>query len=83
MQQIIDALKSKVTLPEGKDETVYILLAIFLGGFGVHNFWAGNQAKAKAQLICGLISTCCFCFPLGIVSFVTAILDIVEVCQAK
>lgn len=81
MQQIIDALKSKVTLPEGKDKTVYILLAIFLGGFGVHNFWAGNEAKAKAQLICGLAAICCI--PLGIVGVVTAILDIVEVCQAK
>lgn len=31
------------------------LLAIFLGGFGVHNFYLGNTGKAVAQLLLTLI----------------------------
>ena len=31
---------------------VYILLAIFLGGLGVHNFYAGYTKKAIIQLLC-------------------------------
>ena len=31
---------------------LYILLAIFLGGLGIHNFYAGYKKKAIAQLLC-------------------------------
>ena len=74
---LIDSLKSKVSLPEGKDKTTYMILAIFLGAYGVHNFWAGNGEKAKSQLILGLIGipTC----GIGsIISWVTAIMDVVN-----
>lgn len=74
---MIETLKSHVTLPEGKDKTVYMLLAIFLGAYGVHNFWAGNQEKAKAQLILGVVGFF-LCGIGGIISWVTAILDVVN-----
>ena len=31
---------------------IYILLAIFLGCFGIHNFYAGYIKKAIIQLLC-------------------------------
>ncbi len=75
------SLKSPVTLPPGKSKTTYALLAIFLGAYGVHNYWAGNQEKAKSQLIYGLLG-----FPTcgitSIISWVTALQDISAVGKA-
>ena len=34
---------------------VYILLAVFLGQFGIHNFVAGHQARGVLQLALSLI----------------------------
>lgn len=76
--KIIDDLKSEVSLPAGKDKTMYIVLAIFLGGIGVHNLWAGNNDKGMAQLIVGLVgSICCGIGPL--ISWITAIMDVMKV----
>ena len=76
---IVETLKTPVpaTLPEGKDRTTYLLLAFFLGTYGVHNFYAGYTDKAKIQLILGI--TCC----CSVVSFITAIHDIVTVLGGK
>lgn len=39
-------------IPEGhKSKLAAILLAFFLGGLGVHNFYLGNTNKAIAQLL--------------------------------
>jgi TM2 domain-containing membrane protein YozV len=35
----------------GKSRTAYVLLGLFLGGFGIHNFYAGYTGKAIAQLL--------------------------------
>lgn len=35
-----------------KSRLIYILLALFLGGFGIHNFYAGYTKKAIIQLLC-------------------------------
>ena len=35
-----------------KNRLVYILLGIFLGCWGVHNFYAGYKKKAVIQLLC-------------------------------
>ena len=40
----------------GKSRTVYILLAIFLGEFGIHNFYAGYNNKAVWQLLITLLT---------------------------
>ncbi len=34
-----------------KSRTVYVLLAIFLGEFGIHNFYAGYSGKGTLQLL--------------------------------
>lgn len=76
--KIIDDLKANVSLPESKDRTVYTVLAILLGSYGVHNFYAGNKDKAIAQLLLGTLG-CCLCGVGPLVSFVTAIMDAVNV----
>ena len=42
------------TFPPGcqpKSRVVYVLLGLFLGGLGVHNFYAGYNGKGIAQLL--------------------------------
>ena len=43
-------------VPGRKSRLVAGLLGIFLGGWGVHNFYLGNIGKAIAQIVL----TCCF-----------------------
>lgn len=77
--KLIDDLKSKdVKLPADKSFTTYAVLAILFGAYGVHNFWAGNEEKAKAQLITGVVGLLCCCI-LPLVSYVTAIMDVITV----
>ena len=47
------------------------LLGIFLGAFGVHNFYLGNTGKAVAQLLITLLS----CFILAIVSEIWGLVE--------
>jgi TM2 domain-containing membrane protein YozV len=56
-----------------KSRVVFVLLAVFLGAFGGHNFYAGYVKKAVIQLCITLFS----CF-LG--SFISWIWAIVEAC---
>lgn len=59
--------------PDAKDRVAYVLLAVFLGGIGIHNFFAGYTSRAVAQLLICLL-TC------GIGGIVTSIWAIVEAC---
>lgn len=79
--KLFDDLKSEVRVPEGKSLTTYTLLGIFLGAYGVHNFWAGNTEKAKAQLLTTIVGGCCCCIG-PMITFVTVIMDIVKARQA-
>lgn len=45
--------------PDAKSKIAAGLLGIFLGGFGVHNFYLGYTGKAIAQLLITLL-TCGF-----------------------
>ena len=47
------------------------LLGIFLGAFGVHNFYLGNTGKAVAQLLISVLS----CFTLAIVSEIWGLVE--------
>ena len=38
-----------------KNRVVYILLALFLGSFGIHNFYAGYIGRGLAQLLITLL----------------------------
>jgi TM2 domain-containing membrane protein YozV len=56
-----------------KDRVIYVILAIFLGSLGIHNFFAGYKRNAIIQLIITLAT----CF---IASFVTWIWAVIEAC---
>ena len=64
-------------IPEGhKSKLAAILLAFFLGGLGVHNFYLGNTNKAIAQLLLTVIGWIIIIGPIisGIWAFVEFIL---------
>lgn len=55
----------------GKSKIAAGILGIFLGAFGVHNFYLGYTGKAVTQLLL----TICTC---GILSFVSGIWGLIE-----
>jgi len=55
-----------------KSRTSYIVLGIFLGALGIHNFYAGYTGRAVGQL-CLTVLTLGY---LGIVSWIWAIIEI-------
>lgn len=57
---------------DSKNRTTYILLGIFLGIFGAHNFYAGYKSRAIAQLCITLLTL----FFGAIVSWIWAIVEI-------
>ena len=59
-----------------KDRVVYVLLAVFLGNLGIHNFFAGYTSRAVTQLLICLL-TC------GIGGIATWIWAIVEACTVE
>lgn len=61
-----------VSIARPKDRVAYILLGIFLGMFGAHNFYAGYTARALGQLAI----TLCTLFVGAIVSWIWAIVEI-------
>lgn len=42
------------------------LLGIFLGAFGVHNFYLGYTSKAVIQLVCSIVGLILSCVVIGI-----------------
>ena len=58
-----------------KSKTAAGLLAIFIGSFGVHNFYLGYTGKALAQLLMTVLS----CGILAIVSSIWAIVEGVQI----
>lgn len=69
------SLKGTTTVVNGVDQPkskiAAGLLGIFLGCFGVHNFYLGYTGKAIAQLLITLLSC-------GFLSFVSAIWGLIE-----
>lgn len=49
-----------------KSKQAYLILAIFLGGLGIHNFYAGYTGKAIVQLLLTLILCETIIIPIGI-----------------
>jgi TM2 domain-containing membrane protein YozV len=76
----MDVFRTSTIIQKGffimpKSRLAYILLGIFLGSWGIHNFYAGYTNKAIIQLLISVIS----CGILTWVSFIWAIVDIVTV----
>lgn len=57
----------------GQDKTTMILICLFLGGFGVHNFMMGETKKGIVKLVTLL---CC-------ISGILAIIDLVKICMGN
>jgi len=55
-----------------KSRQVYVLLGVFLGIFGVHNFYAGYIQRAVSQLCLTVLT----CFYAALVSWIWAIVEI-------
>ena len=51
-----------------KSKTVYVLLALFLGLLGIHNFYVGYTTKAIIQLLVTLL-TGWLVIPLFLIAF--------------
>jgi TM2 domain-containing membrane protein YozV len=58
-----------------KSRVAYILLAFFLGGLGIHNFYAGYTGKGVAQLLLTLLLFWTIVVPVGVWIWI-----IVEMC---
>jgi len=61
--------------PPPKTRVLFVLLGIFLGVFGVHNFYAGYVKKGTIQLCLTLLT----CFWGALVSWPWAIIEICAV----
>lgn len=57
--------------PDSKSKMAAGLLGIFLGAFGVHNFYLGNTGKAVAQLLISVLS----CFTLSMISGIWGLVE--------
>lgn len=66
--------KSQNYNPQTKNRVVAGLLAIFLGGFGAHNFYLGYNGRAIAQLLITVLSCCTLSFISALWGFVEGIL---------
>lgn len=61
--------------PDAKSKIAAGLLALFLGVFGVHNFYLGYTGKAVAQLLITLLS----CFILSPVSAIWGLVEGIQI----
>lgn len=61
---------------QAKNKMVYLLLAIFLGSLGIHNFYAGYNGKGVAQLLITLIS-------FGFLGWIVWIWAVIEGCTVE
>ncbi|MCM1540092.1 MAG: NINE protein [Blautia sp.] len=51
---------------DAKSRQVAGLLGIFLGGFGIHNFYLGYTTKAVTQLACAIAGCLASCIGIGV-----------------
>jgi TM2 domain-containing membrane protein YozV len=56
-----------------KSRTIYVVLAIFLGHIGVHNFYAGYIGRGVAQLLITILT-------FGFLFWISWIWAIIEAC---
>lgn len=57
---------NKQTTPDAKSKLVAGLLGIFLGIFGIHNFYLGYTGKAVTQLVLSIVGIILCCVVIGI-----------------
>jgi len=72
VQQTPGSLAQYYRAPQPKTRVIFVLLGIFLGALGVHNFYAGYVKKGAIQLCVTLLT----CFYGAIISWPWAIIEI-------
>ena len=60
------AMYQPIVAGAAKSRVSFILLGLFLGGFGIHNFYAGYTGKAITQLLLNLFLFWTIIVPIGI-----------------
>lgn len=73
----VGSIPGVTTSADAKSRTAYILLGVFLGAFGIHNFYAGHTGKGVAQLLITLF-TFWLVFPLVLI-WIWVIVEIITV----
>ncbi len=58
----------------GKDKTTMIIICLFLGGLGIHNFMMGESKKGILKIVLSL------CAGLG---GIVALIDLIKICTDK
>lgn len=61
----ISLIPNASDFPNAKSKLAAGLLAIFLGGLGIHNFYLGFTSKAIIQLACTLVGYVLSCLVIG------------------
>lgn len=61
---------------ESKNKWVYILLGLFLGEFGVHNFYAGYIGRGVVKLLITILS-------FGFLFWISWLWAIIEICTVR
>lgn len=74
VQQIIYVQQ---TVTPAKSRVAYILFALFLGGFGAHNFYAGYTGRGITQLL--LTVLLCWTIVVPCLVFVWIIIEVITV----
>ena len=75
VQQTPSSLAQYYPVAQPKTRVIFVLLGIFLGVFGAHNFYAGYVKKGAIQLCVTLLS----CFYGAVISLIWAIIEICTV----
>lgn len=60
-------------VPAGKDKLIAILLCLFLGGLGIHNFYLGETKKGVVRIVANLLLVGGII--LAIIDFVKMLMD--------
>ncbi len=60
---------------QGRSRIAYLILGIFLGSIGIHDFYAGYNSRGLTKLLITLLS----CGFLGVISYIWAIIDVATV----
>lgn len=56
----------QVVVQQSKSRAAYIVLGLFLGGLGIHNFYAGHTSRGVIQLLLNLFLFWTIIVPVGI-----------------
>ena len=68
-QQMVNQMKEMNN--SDKSRLTYIIIALFLGAWGIHNFYAGHSGRGIIQLILGLtLIGCCITVPWCILDMI-------------